>query len=122
MNDPGYTKFTLDTLNHIKNSVSEATAVLSRTGDVNEILQGRCMSLEPSGQSDSTFESSHVGSLSFGDDPGIEDIKNIKSLVNPVNDVEVRLGAIQVRVCECVTCTETGYILFWGFIVRRTLE
>lgn len=94
--DSEYQMLSIQLLEKAKMLISEATQVLKSDGEsVQDILKCRgYLSLEPSGQSDTT-ESSHFGSL-FGTDPGLEDLKLILMSLTKSSLADVRLSAINV--------------------------
>ena len=94
LNNVNYAKVMEDALVEIKKTVADALLVFESCLDFSSI-QG-IVPIEPSERSESTFESSQVGSLCFGDDLGIEDANEIARNISPGNSIEIRWAAFKV--------------------------
>lgn len=94
INDDKYSKVVEDVLEEIKKSVADALLVFETSLDINSI-QG-IVPIEQSARSESTVESSQVGSLCFGDDLGIDDANEIARNISSENSLDTRWAAFKV--------------------------
>jgi hypothetical protein len=75
----------------VKRTVADALMVLNTSNAIQVI-----MPIEGSERSESTCESSQVGSLCFGDDLRIEDAEEIARNISSGNSLDTRLAAFKV--------------------------
>jgi hypothetical protein len=94
LNDDSYTKVVNDALTEIKRTVADALMVFDTSRDINAIQA--IMPIEPSERSESTGESSQVGSLCFGDELRIEDAEEIARSISSENSLDIRWAAFKV--------------------------
>lgn len=116
LNDDNYSKVVEDTLAEIKKTVADALVVFETSRDINAIQS--IVPIEPSERSESTFESSQVGSLCFGEDLGIEDANEIARNISSENSLDIRWAAFKVNLFHILTIEIIQFFLH-GFIIRR---
>ena len=94
LNDHNYSKVIDNLLIDIKHTADDALSVFDTLVDGDQ-MRGMHQ-LGRSGRSESTCESSQIGSLCFGEDLGVQDIQEIADTVAGENCPDLRLAAFKV--------------------------